>query len=213
MTFPRKLLHENEQILLDTRPHWWLLVFPGAVGFAAIGAAIAILVIWSSAPSWFGWVLLAVALVGVGYFFGRFLKWRSTSLVVTSMRVIYRSGVLRRTGREIPISSVQNVEYKQSLLERLMRKGRVAVESAGAHGEEPFIDIPHPNVVQGLINRAIDESRRRDAAQIDGSRHTEVFDEIERLDDLHRRGVITDLEFSKLKGDLIDKESSPHDEE
>ena len=212
MSFPSKLLHQDEEILLDVRPHWSLLVFPSFVGLAAIGAAVAILVIWSSAPSWFAWVLLAIVVIGVGYFLTRFFKWRSTSLIVTSMRVMYRSGALGRTGREIPISSVQNVEYSQSLFERLLRKGRVYIESAGAHGKEPFIDIPKPAAVQGLINRAIDESRRR-AAQIDGARHGGIFDEIERLDDLHRRGVITDGEFSKLKAELIEGERSDYEEE
>lgn len=213
MTFPHKHLHEDETVLVESRRHWSLLVGPALVGLVAVGAAVAILVIWSATPSWFGWVLLAIGLIGAGYFLASLLGWRSTSLVVTSMRVIYRSGILHRTGREIPLSSVQNVEYDQSLFERILRKGRISVESAGAHGEDPFIDIPHPAYVQGMINKAIEASRRRDVAQVDSAPRPAVSDEIERLDDLHRRGVITDGEFSKLKGELIDDETAEHERE
>ena len=124
MAFPRRLLHDNEEVLLETRPHWSQLIVPGAAGLVAIAGASAIFVIWSSAPSWFGWVLLAIALIGVVYFLARLVAWRSTHLVVTSMRVIYRTGVLRRRGREIPMSSVQNVEYGQSILRALAAQGQ-----------------------------------------------------------------------------------------
>jgi uncharacterized membrane protein YdbT with pleckstrin-like domain len=210
MAFPRRLLHDNEEVLLETRPHWSQLIVPAAAALVAIAGASTILVIWSSAPGWFGWVLLAIALIGVGYFLARLIGWRSTHLVVTSMRVIHRTGVLRRRGREIPISSVQNVEYRQSILGRLLRKGKLSVESAGAHDEEPFYDIPRPESVQATINKAIDESRRRDSVAVEGTHHDSVSDELERLGDLHRRGVITDAEFAKLKGELIEDETADH---
>jgi hypothetical protein len=75
--------------------------------------------------------------------------------VVTSQRIIYRTGVVRRTGREIPIGRVQDVTYHQTVVERIVRAGSLTVESAGRHGQDPFPDISRPAQVQSLINRVV----------------------------------------------------------
>jgi uncharacterized membrane protein YdbT with pleckstrin-like domain len=203
--FSRKLLHEDENVLLETRQHWWLLVAPTTFALFVLAAIVSVFVLWSSAPAWFGWFLLAVGLVDAAYFLSRLFRWRSTDLVVTSMRVIYRRGALRRVVREIPISSVQNVEYSQSILGRLVGRGHLTVESAASSGSEQFADIPHPAEVQGIINGAIEQSRQHSQpAAVASNEGGSVADEIERLGDLHKRGIITDSEFARLKSDLIE---------
>ncbi len=204
MPFPKRLLQDDEEVLLDSRPHWWRLVGPGLAAFVTVGGCATVFAVWSGSPIWFGWVLLGMGALGVGYFLVRFVQWRSTELVVTSMRVIYRSGVVSRAGREIPISSVQDVSFVQSLPERLIGKGRLAVRSAGVRGDQPFCDIRRPDFVQGLIDRTIEESRRRDSIRVSAAEHDSVSAELEHLAALHRRGVITDGEFEKLKALLID---------
>lgn len=214
MTYPRRLIHENEEVLLDARPHWWQLVRPTVVALAAAGGCAAIFVIWSGAPKWFDWVLLGLGAVGACYFLARLVQWRSTDLVVTSMRVIYRRGVVSRSGREIPISSVQDVSYVQSLAERMIGKGQLSVQSAGVRGEQPFRDVRRPAAVQGLIDRTIEESRQRDTTHVAEAVQVSVSDELEHLAALHRRGVITDREFARLKAELIgDNSERGHDGE
>ncbi|MGP8162980.1 MAG: PH domain-containing protein [Acidimicrobiales bacterium] len=203
MTYPRRLIHESEEVLLDARPHWWQLVRPAVVALATAGGCAAIFVIWSGAPKWFNWVLLGLGAIGVCYFLARLVQWRSTDLVVTSMRVIYRRGVVSRSGREIPISSVQDVSYVQSLAERMIGKGQLSVQSAGVRDEQPFRDVRRPAAVQGLIDRTIEESRQRDTTHVAEAVQISVSDELEHLAALHRRGVITDREFARLKAELI----------
>ncbi|MGA8296754.1 MAG: PH domain-containing protein [Acidimicrobiales bacterium] len=203
MPYPAKLLHEGEDVYLDTRPHWWVMALPSIETVVVLAAEGAGFVLWSSAPVWFGWVLLGVGLVVLARFFARLVAWRSTDLVITSMRVIYRKGVFHRQGVEIPLSSVQSVQYSQSLFERVLRKGNLEVESAGSHGAEMFVDIPKPAAAQSLINRAIDEAHTRVSAQTSGEARGSVADEIERLAQLHQRGIITDEEFSRMKRELI----------
>jgi uncharacterized membrane protein YdbT with pleckstrin-like domain len=205
--FPARLLHDGEGVYLDTRPHWSVLFVPTLETVVVLGAEAAGFVLWSSAPVWFGWVLLAIGLVALGRFIGRFLSWRSTELVVTSMRVVYRKGALRRQSLEIPISSVQNVEYRQRIGARILGKGELQVESAGSHGAEPFVDIPKPAFAQSLINRAIDEARQHHAEEVARPpQMASIADEIERLSVLQRRGIITDDEFTRMKSELIDKD-------
>jgi len=203
VTFSRRAIHEDEEVLLEARPHWSLLVGPSLVATVVLAGSVAIYVTWSAAPRWFDWVLLGVTVVAVCRFLARLVGWRSTDLVVTTMRVIYRRGVVRRSGREILISSIQDVSYVQTLLERMIGKGELSVQSAGGRGEAPFENVRHPAVVQGLINRTIEESRRHDSGGDAEVGPVAVADELERLSTLHRRGVITDVEYIRLKEELV----------
>ncbi len=207
MPYPARHLHEGEDIYLDTRSHWSVLFLPSLETVVILGAEGAGFVLWGSAPVWFGWVLLAIGLVAVGRFLARLFAWRSTDLVVTSMRVIGRQGVLHRRGVEIPISSVQSVQYSQALIARMLRKGDLEVESAGSHGAEVFADIPSPAAAQSLVNRAIDAAHGRNTARVAAPPES-VADEIERLAALHSRGIITDEEFDHIKGEVIAREHS-----
>lgn len=203
MTFSRRAIHEDEEVLLEARPHWSLLVGPSFVATVVLAGSVAIYVTWSAAPRWFDWVLLGLTVVAVCRFLARLVKWRSTDLVVTTMRVIYRRGVVRRSGREILISSIQDVSYVQTLLGRMIGKGELSVQSAGGRGEAPFENVRHPAVVQGLINRTIEESRRHDAGGDAEVGPVAVADELEHLSRLHRRGVLTDAEYVRLKRELV----------
>ncbi|HSJ63540.1 MAG TPA: PH domain-containing protein [Gemmatimonadaceae bacterium] len=55
---------------------------------------------------------------------------------VTGEELVYRSGVLRRKQRVIPLSRVQNIEVRQSLAQRLTGVAELRVETAGS-GSEP----------------------------------------------------------------------------
>ena len=115
----------------------------------------------ASAPVWVGWVLLAVSLGALAYLAARYIGWRTKSFVVTSQRIVYRTGVVRRTGREIPIGRVQDVTYHQTVVERIVRAGSLTVESAGRQGRDPFPDISRPAEVQSLINRVVAQAADR----------------------------------------------------
>jgi membrane protein YdbS with pleckstrin-like domain len=155
MSFPTKLLGPGEEIYLDSLPNWSLLFWPAVFTLIVVAGCVAVLVLWSSAPSYTAEILLGCGLVALGYFGLRYLAWRTTSFVVTSQRIVYRTGVLRRTGREIPIGRVQDVTYHQTIVERVVRAGSLSVESAGRHGQDPFPDISRPAEVQSLINRVV----------------------------------------------------------
>jgi uncharacterized membrane protein YdbT with pleckstrin-like domain len=203
LTFPRRLVRDNEEVLLDAHPHWWQLVGPTLGTVIVVGGCTAIFLIWPGAPRWSRWALLGVGAVAVCWFLTRLARWRATDLVVTTMRVIYRRGVVSRSSREIPLSSVQDVSFAQSLGERLIGKGQLSVQSAAVHGEEPIQDVRRPAVVQGLINRVIEESRR-ELSDAPGAECPSVPEELERLAALHRRGVITEREFARLEAKIVD---------
>jgi membrane protein YdbS with pleckstrin-like domain len=209
---PERILHEDEDVLVDTRPSWTALAGPGVLAVAVLAGCLAGLVGWPGAPAWFGWVLLGAFLLASGRFAVRLLAWRATSLAVTTSRVVLRSGVLRRRGREVPIESVQDVSFSQTLFERLARAGRVTCESAGERGGLPLVDVPRPEAFQAAVNRAITQARRAGRAGAPGAAGPvgapaleTIPDQIARLAELWRRGVLTDAEFTRKKAELLDR--------
>ena len=199
---PRKLLNDDEEVVVDLRPHWSFLIGPvlGAIGVIVV--AVAILVAFPSAP---GAVIVAVLVVLAGamiWLAGRYARWASTSFVLTSTRVVYRTGVFSRHGREIPLERVNDITVHQTILERLVGSGRLFVESAGRMGEEAFIGVPHCVAVQKAIHQQLEQSRHRWAEQAARVRLT-VPEQLEKLDDLCRRGVITRAEFDAEKARLL----------
>jgi len=80
----------------------------------------------------------------------------------------------------------------------------LTVESAGERGVEPFPDIRRPQVVQSKINRAVDAARHprppTPALHVDP-----VADQLERLAELHHRGVLTDAEYADKRRELLDR--------
>jgi membrane protein YdbS with pleckstrin-like domain len=157
MAYPHKLLAPGEEIVLETHPNWSILVPRVSLFLLVVAACVAAAVAWSSAPLWVGYALLALSGLFLLYVLAKVVMWRSTSLVLTNLRVVYRTGVIRRLGREIPLDRVQDITYVQSIVERLVGAGSLTIQSAGAGGDEPFPDIRHPAVVQSLINRLISQ--------------------------------------------------------
>jgi membrane protein YdbS with pleckstrin-like domain len=155
VAFPHKLLAPGEEIVLQAHPNWSILVSRISLFVLIVAGCVAVAVVWSGAPLWVGYVLLGIAGVFLLAVLAKVVVWRCTTLVLTNLRVVYRTGVLRRLGREIPLDRVQDVTYTQSIVERMVGAGSLMIESAGAGGEDPFPDISHPAVVQSLINRLI----------------------------------------------------------
>ena len=83
----------------------------------------------------------------------------TTHFVVTSDRVIFREGVLRRRGIEIPLGRVNNVLFEQSIFERVIGAGDLMMESGGERGQQTFSDVRNPDRVQNVIHARIDARR------------------------------------------------------
>jgi uncharacterized membrane protein YdbT with pleckstrin-like domain len=183
-------------VVVDVRPHWWFLAGPVAVLAAVIGGSVAAIV--AGVPGWVKWILLVVLVVAVGWMVGRYLRWYTTRLIVTSTRIIDRRGILRRSGREIPLTALSDIGYRQTIFDRVIGAGDVVIESAGRDGQEVFPDLRHPARIQNEIYSQMQRNRPGSAPA-----PTSIPDQIDQLDRLRQRGVITDDEFAAKKADLL----------
>src|SRR5664279_1946806 len=114
MPFPRRLLNEGEEVTLDLRPHWWFFANHILTGVPLL---VALLIIQAEthgdARRVLYWIWGVVALVWAGWLGLQYLSWNFTHFVVTSDRVILRTGVLSKHGVEIPLERVSNINFHQ----------------------------------------------------------------------------------------------------
>lgn len=153
MPYPDELLRNDERVVLHKHPHWKMLVVP-VLAFLLIVALCAYLAGLVAEQSWmlYGWIALGV-LGGAGVVWltlTPLLRWRTTHFVLTTHRVLVREGVLARSGIDIPIHRINSVQFRHTLLERLLGCGTLSIESAS---DEPleFDDIPQVERVHSLL--------------------------------------------------------------
>ena len=149
------------------RPHWKELVWPTILllVLSPVASYAAAKVPESSAQTWLRLAVLVVAVVVVArWTVWPFLRWITTSYIVTDRRIITRVGILARHGRDMPLSRVNDVSFDHSgILERILGCGTLVVESAGERGQLVLRDVPHVEEVQRDVYRLAedDEERRR----------------------------------------------------
>ena len=181
---PKRLLADDEDVVLAMRPHWKEMVGPVLVLLSTSPAASYLAKVGPESSAQ-GWLRLAIviiaALVILRFSVWPFIKWITTSYVVTDRRIITRVGVVARTGRDMPISRINDVTFQHSgILERILGCGTLVVESAGERGQLVLRDVPHVEEVQRDVYRLAeaDEERRRGGRDEpdgrDGSTSTDI---------------------------------------
>ena len=163
MGYPRKLLGEGETVYAELRPHWKDVFWAAVTLVVLVPTASYVAAVLDNAEGRLAVAVLAV-LVLLWFTARPFLRWLTTMYVITDRRVITRQGIVARSGRDMPMSRVNDVSFEHSgILDRVLRCGTLVVESAGERGQLVMRDVPHVEEVQRDIYRLAeaDEERRR----------------------------------------------------
>ncbi len=171
MAISRKLLNEDETVLVSTRTHVKALLVPallliliaGVAGFLSAfpsGSARPLVqaVVWGLAFVAVAWLVLKP-----------FLAWLTTTYAVTNRRLITRSGILTRTGHDIPLIRISDVAYEHGLMDRLLGCGTLVISDASTHGRVVLHDIPHVEHVHLRLSDQLFESA--EARRLDHEEH------------------------------------------
>ncbi len=208
MAFPRKYLHEGEEIVLDRKPHAWFLVKSGSV-LVLVAVLWAVVAILSLVDGTVGRVVhgafAVVFLITLLWFALRWLRWQTTNFVVTTDRLVYRAGIIAKSGREIPLERINDIQYSQGIFERLIHSGDLLIESGGENGQQRFTDVSGPYQLQNEIYRQMERTSARDMDRMAGRRALSVPEQIEKLDELRSKGVLSQAEFDAKKAQLLDR--------
>lgn len=213
MAYPKNLMNDGEEIALDLRPHWWFFQKQVLTGLPLLVAGVGTtLGLDGDLRKYLGYALGAGGVGWALWLLSQLSKWMTTHFVVTSDRVIYRSGVLAKRGVEIPLERINNINFQQKFWERIIGAGDVIVESAGTDGQSVFSDVRHPDGVQQALYRQMESAARRRAewgrspapaaAPVEGPTAAE---RIESLTKLKADGHITDAEFQEKRAKLLEE--------
>jgi uncharacterized membrane protein YdbT with pleckstrin-like domain len=211
-------LMPGETMVMHSHPHWWFFWKQAAGGLGVVVLLVLLATIstgWLfSVAKWITIIALVVWLVNSIY---QFVQWKTTQFAVTDQRVAYQSGVLRRKGVSIPLNRVNNVNFGQSLIARMLNNGVVIVESAGETGDSVFENIPDPENVRSLIFAEVEADEtadsERDAEALarvlksqgsgDSPSHT-AQERLKALDELRSQGLVTDDEFEIKRKQILE---------
>jgi membrane protein YdbS with pleckstrin-like domain len=146
-------LSDDEQIIFQGHPSWRAIL-----GFYLKGLAIAIVIgviaklIGAGTATVFLIVLVILALtLLVG-----FIKRWATTYTITSRRLNIKRGIVSREIQETRLERVQNVNYSQSVYQRLMQIGDVDFDTAASGGDYDFIfyGVADPGGVVHQVDQA-----------------------------------------------------------
>ncbi len=195
MPYSRRLLSSGEEVVSEFHPHWAILIQPSAVmlGLLVVGVLLGTFV--EAVDTWVG--VVGGLVLGLIVTMRTWVRWRTTWFVITTERLIVRTGLFNRTGKEIPLEVINDVAFGQTIGERIFRSGDLLIESAGEHGQSRFTDIPDPEGVQALIY----QTREERTLVLRGG--PSLGNELETLARLHSEGVLTDEEFAQQKARLL----------
>lgn len=203
MPYPKKLLNDYEELAVDLHPHWWYFAEPMVALIVSI--AFGILLIAVDWPSSLNWLALGLIVASALWLLVRYMKWATTNFVITSDRVIYRYGVVAKSGIEIPLERVNSVHFSQSIFERMIGAGDLLIESGAEGGQQRFTDIKNPDKIQNLIHAQMEENVNRmyQGQRSSSTPNPDVTTQLERLEALRERGTLTPEEFEAQKQRLL----------
>jgi membrane protein YdbS with pleckstrin-like domain len=203
-TYLEGLLGENEQILLETHQHWFVLF--GKIALEILLILLIIVGVFVALPFYplaiYGWILVLIPLIGI---FNDVLVWRNKAYIVTTHRVIQTAGVFSKAVVDSSLEKVNDVKLSQSFLGRMFGYGDIEILTASELGVNLFHEINDPIGFKTAMLNAKERLGFDNEAGMASHAMADIPSLIDRLDDLRKRGIITELEFQQKKSELLAK--------
>src|SRR5829696_9493559 len=151
-------LHAGEQVLYEGHPSW-----PAILDFyiKGIAATAVVTLLAALGTNLFGdetdaGLVTIVALIGVAItILAGFIKRVATSYTITNRRLHIKRGIVSRTIQETRLERVQNVNYNQSIVQRMLQIGDVDFDTAaGDDYNFVFSGVADPGDVVHMVDEA-----------------------------------------------------------
>lgn len=227
------MLMTGERLVFNVHHHVTALAKPLAAFFAAVAASVLLLIMVPGSRDGYALVAVAAVVAVCALYAGvRLLQWRRMSVVLTNRRLIYRSGILSRRSREIPLGKITDVTAFQGIFERIIGSGRLEIDTGSESGPWLLYSVPSPQDLKGMIIEAthLSSSGAEGGPQPDDGQqaghsirtgrptiemmaipperppiYSEIVDQIDRLSRMRDEGVLSEEEFQSAKSSLIER--------
>lgn len=195
------LLGENEQMLLVTRQHWFVLfgaILPELVVMAVMIAVLTAGTFINPLTA----IGFAALVIPLGSMVRDTLIWYFKQYIVTNRRVMQVNGIINKNVIDSSLEKVNDVKMSQSFLGRIFNYGDIEILTASELGVNLFkrigdpvhfkIDMLNAKEKLGFSDNGMAPQTTPDIPALIG-----------KLDELRKHGIITEEEFKEKKSNLL----------
>jgi uncharacterized membrane protein YdbT with pleckstrin-like domain len=170
-----------------------------------------------------GWFAVIIALVPLAEMVRVFLDWYNERYIITNRRVMEVKGTINKSISDSALEKVNDVKLDQSIVGRILGFGTVQIITGSDIGLNSFDRISNPvrfkremlnakerlhepDVFQPEDEAGPDELQAKAAKVLDatsGAAQEDIPDLILELDELRKKGIISDDEFQTKKAELL----------
>lgn len=155
------LPHPGEEVLFHGHPSWRSMPgfhVKGVLAAVLIGSIAGVISAVLDGRVQAAWVVIAVLIVFVVNLGIGVARRRQTTYTVTTERLTIERGLMARDLHETRLERVQNVNLRQSLLDRALAVGRIDFDTApGAAYGFSFVGVAEPKRLARTVDRALRE--------------------------------------------------------
>ena len=151
MGYVERHLLPDERVLYKTRLHW--ILYSKAMLLTLFGVILAVLLAQVADPPWLWYVGVAVAVAGALWWIVRWIELRTSEFAVTSMRLIFKVGLIGRYTTELLLTKVESISVTQGLPGRMLNYGDLIVTGTGG-AREVFARVHDPVSFRNEVQRA-----------------------------------------------------------
>jgi uncharacterized membrane protein YdbT with pleckstrin-like domain len=150
-------MRAGERELYEGRPSWRALMSFYVIGVGV--AALVLVIVGLLADSWAPAIVIAAIIAGLTLVVG-YLRRIGTKYLITTQRLRISRGLVRKNVQETRLERVQNVNYQQGVLDRMLGVGTVDFDTAGTDDSEfRFEWVNEPEQVVRAVDSAVEEAR------------------------------------------------------
>jgi len=146
-----EILQPGEKVLYSTNAHW-IFYLPAIAAWAGV----LVLLVLSRLTATDSLILLcfaAAAIVAIAALYWTVTAWFhrfTTETDVTNLRVVHKTGFVKRRTFEMALDKVESVDVNQSILGRILNYGDVTIMGVG-EGRETITTIASPLAFRNAI--------------------------------------------------------------
>jgi uncharacterized membrane protein YdbT with pleckstrin-like domain len=213
MGYVEDLLSKDEVIVVRSRQHAIALLASALVnGFIVLVVMVLRIFLGSFLPDALPPLVFDILNIAawLGVLFGavRFgwdaLQWWAEEYIVTNRRVIQTEGIVNKHTKDSSLEKVNDVELTQSVLGRVLGYGDLTIVTGSDVGVNDLVRIREPIAFKTAMLDAKNSLEHGGARLPSGEPDDrDVPKLIAELDELRKRGVITEAEFNEKKAKLL----------
>jgi uncharacterized membrane protein YdbT with pleckstrin-like domain len=213
MGYVQKLLASGERVVRVSHDHWIVLLptmlIDGLIGLIIAGLSVAAMSIFTTLLPVLGLLLLAVP---TAHFLFRIWVWWNKQCIVTNLRIIQIRGMMRKRVSDTLLEKINDIVTEQTALGRLLNYGDLKIVAGSDSGIDVFSCLADPiGFKKDLLDQKTalgqleEHAKRGERAAAKAPDADDVPELIADLDDLRKKGLLTDAEFQEKKRQLLDR--------